>query len=90
MAILRSAKAATLKLVYCLILTDFSRSKKPMLSLIITHPKLGGRQNRNCIIIVPDPIFSQPDIKEKVALRLRETRLSMYLWQIKNNTDDTY
>ena len=34
--------------------------KKSALTPIITHPRQGGRLNRNCIVDVPDSIFPDP------------------------------
>jgi len=46
------------------------------LSPIITHPILDGRLNRKSLVIVPDPFFPHPNIKEKKAVWLCETKVS--------------
>ena len=50
---------------------EFYTFKKLLLTPIITHPRLGGSLNRNCIVHVPDP-FSRPHVKEKSGLATRD------------------
>ena len=38
---------------------------KLLLTPIITHPRLGGSLNRNCIVDVPDPFFPHPCKRKK-------------------------
>ena len=45
------------------------------LSPINAHRIWGGSLNRKLLLKVPDPLFSCPNIKEKIAVWLRETRL---------------
>ena len=52
-------------------LLSFNTNQKPR----IKSPKRGDLQNKNYIGHSPDPIFSRPNIKEKIAVWLRETML---------------
>ena len=49
---------------------SFNTNQKPR----IKSPKSGDLQNKNYIGHSPDPIFSRPNIKEKIAVWLRETK----------------
>ena len=44
---------------------EFYTFKKLLLTPIITHPRLGGSLNRNCIVHVPDPFFPPPYKRKK-------------------------
>ena len=48
---------------------SFNTNQKPH----IKSPKSGDLQNKNYIGHSPDPIFSRPNIKEKIVVWLRET-----------------
>ena len=48
------------------------------LSSINAHRIWGGSLNRKLLLKVPDPLFSRPNIKEKIAVWLRETITDMF------------
>ena len=52
-----------MNLVITLAAQEVNTFKKLVLTPI-THPRMGGSLNRNCIVDVPDP-FSRPHTKEK-------------------------
>jgi len=54
-----------------IVLWDFNKSWKLLLSPIIAHRRPGGSLNRKSLVIVPD-LFSLPNIKEKNSLATRD------------------
>ena len=74
--LLKSVNISDMQTLMLLLLEDFSRSKKPSLSPIITHLRQSGRLHRNSYVSVPDPIFPRPNLKEKIAVWLCKTTVS--------------